>query len=163
MLKNIINLDEYKKYLTDYYNEHNDEKCYSLPNINKYYTDDYLLSILENTYNFSLQIVESMENKENVFGDILYYEVELGILNFTVFDASCDTLCFVPYKENTVLISTYILKKALGDEFDFDDRKIEIFDYENHSFLKIPEILININSDEFENKYLPSYQKKYKK
>lgn len=129
-MPNIFNLDDYRKYLIDYYVEEYDKNTYERRSfhIKRYYSDDYLNNIIKGTESFINYLLFELESKRintEEFVDCkikMPYFDELGrcrtsyISNNCIGGWSSDTI-IKPSQKNNFLVSMYLLKKFLGNDF----------------------------------------------
>ncbi len=127
-MNKIFDLENYKKYLIDYYVENYDKNTYEKRAyyINSFYSNIYLYNILEGTKQFISYLLYELESKSNdnkVFCIIKMPSFdELGrsrtshISNNCIGGWTSDTI-IKPTKKNDLLVSMYLLKKFFGPDF----------------------------------------------
>lgn len=162
----IFNLDSYKEYLISYYFydcDHNDIKRLERKRIlERNYTDDNLQSIVDNTKEFILNILDNTTDN--------YVSIELAKNEEYIF-TNCtgghhpDILMPIDETDKSFKISKYLLEKFLGREFMvyLDEEEIEYFDDNEDLFIGcsyfIPKLIISGNFSEKREKLNQENQK----
>ena len=149
----MINVDRYKEYLINFFRDeydNNDEKRAERKELlNKNYNDNFLERVITDTYDFLYDLL----NNENIKNGYYYLPLEedttiylsLGILG----GYSSDYIYVTPSNR---LVSRYIVKKELGQNFYFekeekeqtDDNTIEYFLYMRNFPMNTSEIKENL-------------------
>ena len=122
-----ICLDEYKEYLINYYVYEYDNNDVRKEERRKYldtfYSDDYLQKVIDDTYTFTYEIINS--NLDKGYLMIPLEEDITSYLSLNLVGAWPSDIIFDNY--NGLVISKYILKQVFGNKFNI---KVESEEYE---------------------------------
>ena len=162
-MNEIFNLENYKNYLIEVYTYEIDNNEYSKNKRKEYlenhYSDEFLESIINDTLNFSIYLLESNLGNETRWCDIdLLEDASYIFLNLTGGWFS-DTLYRINYDGKEITISKHLLKKFLGNNFWIEeDSQInavidEDDEYTIYNEYYYPFIRISGNFKNLEDKY----------